>query len=634
MNLLRRSCSFLIVLSCMTVPCYGAKSLRVAAGNTVVHQLVDGTFFHADPKGWTVAVDLSGHRLEAEDGLFRLTNGDGMTWLSASISQERTLAVFSLKTDYKNDPLTVAVPLGMLEKGRQRRLLLRYQRNSLDLYIEGVLVDQEWPLGEIVTGDHPLLELPPRHPSITIWAEPISNAQIERNNGGAKVIAARTDLLLGPEPKFLQYSRPRGWNTNAGDAMPYFHDGEFHLYYLLDRRQHHSKWGLGAHQWTHISSRDLVHWTHYPVALGIDSDWEGSICTGSVFFNGGKYYAFYATRLRDRSERLAVAVGSDSIHFKKLVSSFFAEPAPPYVHGPNRDPFVFEVDGRFHMLVTAALRASDGKTEGALEHLTSNDLAHWTVEAEPFLRSSTEEQPECSDLFQWRSWYYLLYSLSGVTHYKIAKSPLGPWTKPENEIIDGPEAIVMKAAAFRDDRFIATGFLQHDNHYGGDLVFRELVQEQDGSLGSKFPEEMMRPRASSPISIKDLHASTAGASAEISVSGNDQLNGTILAGTTGRFSLAVDCGNGKTERLSFDRAGRTVEWIDSDGKPEHAVLKNVQVADAPLKVTLVLHGTIADVQLNENRTLLHRLAATPHKLCLEAQEGEVSMTQATLTAIQ
>ena len=101
MNLLRRSCSFLIVLSCMTVPCYGAKSLRVAAGNTVVHQLVDSTFFHADPKGWTVAVDLSGHRLEAEDGLFRLTNGDGMTWLSASISQERTLAVFSLKTDYK-----------------------------------------------------------------------------------------------------------------------------------------------------------------------------------------------------------------------------------------------------------------------------------------------------------------------------------------------------------------------------------------------------------------------------------------------------------------------------------------------------------------------------------------------------
>jgi hypothetical protein len=403
----------------MMLPCYAVQPLRVDAGATAVHQPVDSTFFHADPKGWTVTVDLFGHALGPGETLFVLTNDGGQAWLSVAVSQERSLVAFPLKTNYKNEPLTVSRPISMLEKERQRRLLLRYRRNSLDLYLDGVLIDQESPLGEVITGDHPQLELQANHPSIAIWAEPIADAQIEAENGGAKMIATRAGCILGPQPKFVQYSRPRGWNTNAGDAMPYFHDGVFHLYYLLDRRQYHSKWGLGAHQWAHISSPDLVHWTHHPVALGIDYDWEGSICTGSVFFNGGKYYAFYATRMRDRSEHLAMAVGNDTVHFKKIIPSQFADPRPPYVRGPNRDPFLFQADGAFHMLVTAALPSANGKTEGALEHLTSTDLTHWTVEPESFLRSGTEETivPE-----------------SGCLHHNCFRSVedlilgAGPWT--------------------------------------------------------------------------------------------------------------------------------------------------------------------------------------------------------------
>lgn len=614
--------------------CYAESTFRIAAGAAAAHRSVDASLFHADAKGWALAVDLSGQALEPGKTFVAMTNDSDHAWLSVAVSQEKSLVAFSLKTDYKDEPLIVAVPVAMLEKEHDRRLLLRYRKNALDLYLNGVLVDQEWPLGEVMTGDHPYLDLQPNHPSIAIMGTPATDEQIEAANGGAKKIATRANLILGPQPEFVQYSRPRGWNTNAGDAMPYFHDGVFHLYYLLDRRQHHSKWGLGAHQWAHISSADLIHWTHYPVALGIDYDWEGSICTGSVFFNGGKYYAFYATRMRDRSEHLAMAVGDDALHFKKMLPSQFAEPQPPYVHGPNRDPFVFQAEGKFHMLVTAAIPAGDGKTEGALEHLTSTDLAHWAVEPQPFLLSGTQEQPECSDLFPWRSWYYLLYSLSGVTHYKTAKSPLGPWTKPENDILDGPEAIVMKAAAFRDDRFLTTGFLQHDNRYGGDLVFRELIQEQDGSLGSKFPKEMMRPPASVSTHLEDLHAASGGGSPTIPVSGDVQLDATIRAGSSNCFSLVVDYGDHRSESLVFDRDNRTVTWTDSDGKPEHAVLKNVTDLSAPVSLILVLHGTIADLQLNGHRTLVHRLAAVPQALRLEAQEGDVSLTQLTKTAIR
>ena len=111
--------------------------------------------------------------------------------------------------------------------------------------------------------------------------------------------------------------------------MPFYHDGTFpHLFsYLLDRRQHHSKWGLGAHQWAHVSSADLVHWTEYPIALPIDHEWEGSICTGSIDYHDGIYHAYYATRMPDRSEHLATAVSRDGIHFQKILPTPFAEPA-------------------------------------------------------------------------------------------------------------------------------------------------------------------------------------------------------------------------------------------------------------------------------------------------------------------
>lgn len=627
---------YLLPILCLTLHCYGADTVRVRAGSAPQQRILDPALFHSKAVGWTVAVDLGEQTLSPARTLLTMATADRKSWLSVAVTQEGSLVAFSLLTDYKDQPLIVAVPVAMLEKQPERKLLLRYRGNALDLFLDGVLVDQEWPLGNVVTSDKPRLLLDSDHPSLTIWDHPIADEQIAAENGGPTKVAARADRILGPQPEYVQYSRPRGYNTNAGDAMPYFHDGIFHLYYLLDRRQHHSKWGLGAHQWAHMSSPDLVHWTHDPIALGIDHDWEGSICTGSVFFNGGKYYAFYATRLRDRSEHLAMAEGPDAIHFRKIIPSPFAEPAPPYVHGPNRDPFVFRANGKFHMIATAAVPGSDGKSQGALEQLTSIDLVHWTVEPAPFLLSGTSEQPECSDLFQWGDRYYLLYSLSGVTHYKIAQSPLGPWTKPGNDILDGPEAIVMKAAPFRNHRFLAVGFVEHDNRYGGDLVFRELVQEQDGSLGSKFPKEMMRPILSEDR-VEDIRTSAGQSAAPpIDIPGDVRLNATINATPGSRFAFAFhsSAADSKPDRLIFDSEARTVTWMSPDGTPERAHLVDVSDLSGPMALTLVIHGTIADLQLNGHRTLVHRLIAAPVSLSIDAERGELSMTRITKAKIR
>lgn len=101
------------------------------------------------------------------------------------------------------------------------------------------------------------------------------------------------------QPGTMQYFTPVGGAYFVGDCIPFAHDGTYYLYWLLDEGHHSALGGLGGHQWCVSTTRDLVHWQHHPIAIGIDEEWEKSICTGSVVFHEGQFYAFYATRLLD-----------------------------------------------------------------------------------------------------------------------------------------------------------------------------------------------------------------------------------------------------------------------------------------------------------------------------------------------
>ena len=585
--------------------------------------------------GWSIELDLPSSNLRSGTSLLQLTNEGKQTWLEGRVAGATggEQIQFFLHTDYKSVPLTVAIPLKLLPPSIARHMLLRYQQFRLSFFVDGVLVDEEWPVGVVPTGKSPHLEVAAPVTQVKIWNSALADAVIESANGGAKKIASRADAILGPEPRDAQYSRPRGWDTNAGDVMPFYHDGTFHVFFLFDRRQHHSKWGLGAHQWAHISSTDLVHWRHYPIALPIDHEWEGSICTGSVFFHDGLYYAHYATRMPDHSERLGVAVSHDGIHFNKTLPTPFAEPAPPFLHGPNRDPFIFQDGAEFHMLVTAAVENKtlpDGD-EGALEHLVSKDFSTWSVLPQPFLLTGSDVQPECSDLFHWGDWYYLVFGLSGTTHYRMSRSLTGPWVAPLSDILDGPEVKVMKEAEFKGDRRIMVGFLVHDNHYGGDLIFRELVQEKDGSLGTKPPKEMELPSQSTKT-LTDMHLGPAQTAGDpIALKGDARLMATVVphAGST----FAIRTGSPDEEQVIFDAAAGTVTWIDSTGKPSEAKLEHVADLSGQVALVLTLHDTVADLSINGHRTVVHRLLSQPKTLSFSSESG-VDVTDIRLSSIR
>jgi hypothetical protein len=427
-----------------------------------------------------------------------------------------------------------------------------------------------------------------------------------------------------PSPQYWKPHDP----FNVGDTLPFFHDGVFRFYYLLDRGHHGAKNGLGAHQWAQASSKDLVHWEAHPLAIAITDEAEASICTGSVFFHAGTYYAFYATRGTDRGERLSLATGTDGVRFSKTEPNPFLKPGPRYAGG-FRDPHVFRDarTGLFHLIVSTTLREGG---RSCLAQYTSKDLKAWE-ETEPFLVEEKKEVPECPDYFEWKGWHYLVFSYGQVARYRMSKEPLGPWTKPPVEVIDGGAARVIKTAAFTGNRRIATASIWPQG-YAGWAVFRELVQNPDGTLGSAFVPEMT-PRGGEPVALqfKALEGGAAGDGRSVRL---DAPEGRAAAALSpfppdARVRLRIDGASGpltlNLRASEADPRGNEVRILPAERRVAVAGasrLNDVDGLDRPFTLDLVLKDRILDLCINGQRTLVNWVGgAKGDRLVLSVEKG-------------
>jgi len=428
--------------------------------------------------------------------------------------------------------------------------------------------------------------------------------------------------------------------------MPFFHDGVFHLYYLLDEDHHQARGKLGGHQVAHASSRDLANWEHHPIAIPTGppgSCDHHTICTGSPFFHDGTYYFWYATRtvpeggeLADQTQHVCLATSTDGIHFEKDPGNPVIEAAPHLQARHFRDPFVFRdpATGLFHMLVTSQLAEEPVFfRNGALAHLASTDLRNWEWQ-EPFLVPGLSAAPECPDHFEWNGWYYLTFLVGGVLRYRMSRSPLGPWTRPRIETVDGPMLKAMKSSSFDGNRRIGAGFLSSRKGYedaapacyAGNAVFRELLQHEDGALGACWPEEMV-PASGQPMDLAakpvvgDVRqhgrcvtlACPEGFSAGVvdGVPVDARIRMTIEPGPgtphVGLMLRAIGMGKQSNElRFScFERRVRLHNfWTPLT--PEHMLL-DVDGLDRPFAVEIIQTDSVVDLLINGNRTFVTRL---------------------------
>ena len=329
--------------------------------------------------------------------------------------------------------------------------------HRIELYVNGVLMDEEWPKGE----------------RLFAYGDGISsNLQTEISEYEEK-------------PKVLpnvlaSFTEAEGWYPGdgvfVGDCMPYERDGEYHVLYLKDRHHHASKWHLGAHQWEHISTKDFIRWDVHPTAVPITDPSEGSICTGSWIRNENKEYLFYTVRRGTGIPApIRRSISFDGYHFEKDLAFGFTLPDTYHASGARDPKVVWGEDGLFHMFLTTAL-TENGK--GCLAHFISSDLDNWTDTGRPIYISEDSAQPECPDYFVYNGKYYLIYSLHGKAHYSVSDRPFDGFVEPENSVI--PCESVPKGAIWQSE-IVFAGFRRMGG-YAGSMTFRRASALPNGEL--------------------------------------------------------------------------------------------------------------------------------------------------------
>ena len=362
-------------------------------------------------------------------------------------------AEVSVAYDYHRRPLTLRAAV---KAGDELCAVLMPHR--IELYVNGALEDEEWPAGNrlFALGDAVTASVPC---TAREYAEPPKKEE--------PAVISRFEGAEGWRP---------GGHVYVGDCMPYVKEDEYHVLYLKDRHHHGSKWGLGAHQWEHLSTKDFKVWCVHPMAVPITEPWEASICTGSRIRHGQTEQLYYTVRTTDASPApICRSISEDGYHFRKDPSFGFTLPER-YTGESARDPkVILGEDGLYHMILTTTLKK---ERRGCLAHFVSRDLDAWEDVGEPIYVSADEAEPECPDYFKYNGRYYLIYSLHGVAHYLYSEKPFTDWRAPRDPVI--PCASVPKGGIW-EGKIVFTGF-NRIRGYAGTLTFRSATANEKGEL--------------------------------------------------------------------------------------------------------------------------------------------------------
>lgn len=290
-----------------------------------------------------------------------------------------------------------------------------------------------------------------------------------------------------------------GW---VGDVMPFAEGDRLELYYLYDTDHN----GQSAHPIHRFATQDLSRYQDEGLVLpcGAFGQPDLNIGTGSILKGvDGLYHCFYTGNnptmgaLGQGKECVMHAVSPDKQTWTKIPEdTFYAEDG--YSRDDFRDPQVFwSPQEQCYWMLLAAREETLG---GVVVKYTSEDLSDWTF-CGPLYAPQTHYMLECPDLFEMGGRYYLVYSWDCVTYYAVADQPNGPFSAPEDNVLDGQNFAfyAAKTVLFQGQRYLC-GWVgrnprQQDSgeyDWAGNLLIHQLVQKPDGSLGVCAPEGVLK----------------------------------------------------------------------------------------------------------------------------------------------
>lgn len=204
---------------------------------------------------------------------------------------------------------------------------------------------------------------------------------------------------------------PAGW-MNAPNGLVYC-QGVYHVFYQHHPYHEHK----GAVHWGHMTSRDLVHWQHQPIALAPGEAFDRGGCgSGCAINDNGVLTLIYTGHVQRREsgvdvtmrQVLCIATREDGQHFTK--HGVIATAPDGILH--FRDPKVWKQKGRWFMVVGAR----DEQDVGQVLLYSGTSLFQWQFEgvlakADAHLGSLWE----CPDFFPLGDKYLLMISPQGMT---------------------------------------------------------------------------------------------------------------------------------------------------------------------------------------------------------------------------
>lgn len=162
---------------------------------------------------------------------------------------------------------------------------------------------------------------------------------------------------------------------NDPNGMAYF-QGNYHIFYQwFPFEPNH-----GMKHWAHVVSKDLIHWEWSNEILIPTYEYEKNGCySGNAVVKDNRQYLFYTANYKQKDGRipkqgLAWLESDGTIH--KYDDNPIIDGVPEGLTGDIRDPFVFEKDGHYYMLLGGAGQDRKGK----LLLYYSDDLFQWNYE--------------------------------------------------------------------------------------------------------------------------------------------------------------------------------------------------------------------------------------------------------------
>jgi len=219
--------------------------------------------------------------------------------------------------------------------------------------------------------------------------------------------------LQRPRYHFLP---PANWMNDPNG--PVFWKGKYHLFYQHNPYAPFHGGRSGTMHWGHAVSKDLVYWTHLPIALaptpgGPDKD---GVYSGCAIDNNGVPTIIYTGV---SPEVQCIATSDDGmITWEKYAGNPIVDSPPKGLDVMGfRDPCVWKEKDGWYMLIGSGIKGVGGT---ALLY-KSKDLINWEY-LHPLCVGDKEKTGimwECPDFFPLGNKYVLLVSVLGTTLYFV-----------------------------------------------------------------------------------------------------------------------------------------------------------------------------------------------------------------------